>query len=101
MSKAVWPRPYNNPTQRPFLTGGSVSAQVATVNTGVGWWPTAVPPLTAGYQWYRGTASVANATSASYLISSTDRGSTIFCTVSGTNKYGAAAAGVAAGFTIA
>jgi hypothetical protein len=94
MSKAVWPRPYNNPTQRPFLTGGSVSAQTATVNTGVGWWPTAVPPATFSYQWYRGTASVVNATSASYAISSTDRASTLACTVTGTNKYGAAAAAV-------
>jgi hypothetical protein len=104
MSKQIaWPKPQNNPYERPFLTGGSASAQTATVNVNR-WWPS-TPAATFVYQWVRNSAAVsstvANATSASYGIASIDRGSTIACTVTATNVNGQRVVGCAAGFTIA
>jgi hypothetical protein len=101
MSKAIaWWRPHNNAYERPFLTGGSASGQTASVNANSAkWWPQS-PPTTFAYQWFRGTNTVANATSASYGITSTDRGSAIACTVSATNVYGGRAFGVGSAFVI-
>ena len=47
---------------------------------------------TGGYQWYRGAASVSNATSASYQISSADSAQTVVCYASATNQWGSGVA---------
>jgi hypothetical protein len=92
MSKSIaWPRPQNNAYQRPTIGGGTVSGSTATVATGL-WQAGQGAVNTFGpYQWWRGTATIANATNASYGITSTERGSGLTCYVSATNKYGAGA----------
>jgi hypothetical protein len=94
MARAVaWPRPQLNAYERPFITGGTVSGSTATVNANTAAWHAGGGAVnTFGpYQWWRGTATIANATAASYGITSTERGSGLTCYVSATNKYGAGA----------
>jgi hypothetical protein len=72
----------------PFVTGGSSAGSIAgTATASNGLWVGA--RNTFGYQWYRGTASIANATSASYAVAATDRtASYVTCKVTVTNPWG-------------
>lgn len=43
---------------------------------------------TTGFQWYRGTATIANATNSTFALSNSDSGKTVTAQVWATNVYG-------------
>lgn len=95
--------PYAVPRPRP-AAGYSITApgvfssgQMATVQ---GQWVGARNTVV-GFQWYRGAASVSGATSASYLITSSDSGLQLVAYQSQTNQYGMGVAAARRSITLA
>jgi hypothetical protein len=79
----------------PTISGTPQDGQLLSANPGT--W-SGTQPITYGYQWFRcatngvNCAAIAGATGASYLVTSTDVGTTVRVAVTGTNTAGSATA---------
>lgn len=76
-------KPVNTVT--PVITGTVSVGSTLTCSTGT--W-TGAGPITYSYQWEQGAATISGATSATYLVSSNNIGSTLRCKVTATNSGG-------------
>jgi hypothetical protein len=82
LDSAIYP-PVN--TASPVITGNTEAGSTLTTTNGT--W-TGTPPLTFGYQWYRGTTSISGQTTNSYVTQPADIGQSITCQVTGSNAGG-------------
>lgn len=72
----------------PVITGSAIQGQTLSCSTGT--WTAS--PTSFAYQWRRNGVAVSGATASTYLLTNTDAGSVMTCTVTATNAGGSASA---------
>jgi hypothetical protein len=73
-------------TASPIISGSTINGQILTVSNG-SWSNT---PTSYSYQWKRNGTNISGQTSNTYILTNTDVGTNISCTVTATNTYGSA-----------